>query len=110
MALTYKGKVIATDKEGYLKDLDDWCEDIATLIAESDAIVMNTAHWEIIHELRAFYSQYQLSPTMRALVKHVGTRLGKEKGSSIYLLKLFPGNPAMVAARIAGLPRPTHCL
>jgi tRNA 2-thiouridine synthesizing protein E len=110
MALIYKGKTIATDKEGYLKDLDDWSEDIATLIADSDALVMNNAHWEIIHELRDFYSQYQLSPTMRALVKHVSNRLGKEKGSSIYLLKLFPGNPAKMAARIAGLPRPNNCL
>ena len=110
MALIYKGKTIATDKEGYLKNLSDWSEDIAQLIADNDALVMSNSHWEIIHELRAFYSEYQLSPTMRVLVKHIDSRLGKEKGSSIYLLRLFPGNPAKVAARIAGLPRPTHCL
>ena len=110
MTLIYNGKTIATDKEGYLKNLSDWSEDIAQLIASNDELVMSDAHWEVIHELRNFYQEYQLSPTMRVLVKYIGTRLGKEKGSSIYLLQLFPGNPAKVAARIAGLPRPTHCL
>ena len=110
MALNYKGKVITTDKEGYLKNLDDWSEDIARLIAENDAIIMSDKHWEIIHALRDFYSEYELSPAMRPLIKYIGSRLGSEKGSSIYLLQLFPGSPARVAARIAGLPRPTNCL
>ena len=110
MALVYEGKSIATDKEGYLKNMSDWSEDIAQLIAARDSIVMSKAHWEIIHALRDFYSEYQLSPTMRVLVKYIGAHLDKEKGSSIYLLRLFPGNPAKVAARIAGLPRPTNCL
>ena len=33
-----------------------------------------------------------------------------DKGNSIYLHKLFPGNPAKLAAKIAGLPRPTNCI
>lgn len=110
MALTYKGKTIATDKEGYLKNLDDWCEDIAVLIAGESHLVMSTAHWEIIHALRSFFREYQLSPSMRALVKYISMHVDKDKGSSIYLLKLFPGNPAKVAARIAGLPKPNNCL
>ena len=44
------------------------------------------------------------------LVKLVAARLGATKGNSIYLLSLFPGNPAKLAAKIAGLPRPTNCL
>ena len=110
VALVCKGKIIATDSEGYLKNLSDWSKDIAQLIADRDSIVMSKDHWEIIHTLRAFYNEYQLSPTMRVLVKYIGAHLGKKKGSSIYLLQLFPGNPAKVAARIAGLPRPTNCL
>ncbi|MCZ6459336.1 MAG: TusE/DsrC/DsvC family sulfur relay protein, partial [Gammaproteobacteria bacterium] len=38
------------------------------------------------------------------------SQLGAEKGTSIYLLKLFPGSPAKLLAKIAGLPRPTNCL
>jgi tRNA 2-thiouridine synthesizing protein E len=47
---------------------------------------------------------------MRPLVKYIGQRLGKEKGNSIYLLQLFPGSPAKLASKIAGLPRPENCL
>jgi tRNA 2-thiouridine synthesizing protein E len=47
---------------------------------------------------------------MRILVKTVGEKLGPDKGQSLYLLKLFPGSPAKVAAKIAGLPKPTNCL
>jgi tRNA 2-thiouridine synthesizing protein E len=43
-------------------------------------------------------------------VSLVRRELGEEKGRSVYLLTLFPGSPAKLAARIAGLPRPEHCL
>ena len=51
-----------------------------------------------------------VSLSMRPLVKLVTARLGAAKGNSIYLLSLFPGNPAKLAAKFAGLPRPTNCL
>jgi len=46
---------------------------------------------------------------MRPLVRLTARELGSDKGNSIYLLRLFPGNPALVASRIAGLPRPENC-
>ena len=64
----------------------------------------------IIDLLRAFHAETGISPSMRPLVKLVAQRLGVEKGTSLYLLKLFPGNAAKLAAKIAGLPRPTNCL
>jgi tRNA 2-thiouridine synthesizing protein E len=47
---------------------------------------------------------------MRIFVKTIGEQLGKEKGSSIYLMRLFPGSPAKIAGKIAGLPKPTNCI
>ena len=47
---------------------------------------------------------------MRALVKYVRLKLGPDKGRSIYLLKLFPGSPAKIGSKIAGLPKPANCL
>jgi tRNA 2-thiouridine synthesizing protein E len=47
---------------------------------------------------------------MRILVKIVKQKVSLEKGNSIHLLTLFPGSPAKIAAKIAGLPRPTNCL
>ena len=108
--LEFEHTQITTDKDGYLKNLDDWSNDIAAIIARQENIELSDAHWEIIILLRQFYQDYELSPAMRALVKYVGKQLGKEKGNSIYLLTLFPPSPAKVASKIAGLPRPVNCL
>jgi len=101
---------IEFDEEGYLRNLNDWSETVAVEIAESEGISLNEAHWEIINIIREFYQNYELSPAMRPLVKAVSLKLGKDKGKSIYLMKLFPGSPAKMVAKIAGLPKPDNCL
>jgi tRNA 2-thiouridine synthesizing protein E len=101
---------IETDKEGYLVDLADWSEAVAEQLAANEGISLTDDHWALIQIIRAFYDQFEVSPAMRVLVKHTREQLGEEKGNSIYLLKLFPGSPAKVLAKIAGLPRPTNCL
>jgi len=100
---------IALDKDGYLRHLDDWSVEVATQLAADAGITLQDAHWEIIHLLRDFYAEHGLSPAMRPLVKLVARDLGADKGRSIYLMKLFPGNPALLASKVAGLPRPTNC-
>lgn len=110
MALTRAGKTIATDREGYLRKLSDWDESLAISLAQAEGISLTPAHWEIIHLLRNFYREFDLSPAMRPLVKYTGQQLGPDKGNSIYLLRLFPPSPARVASKIAGLPRPANCL
>jgi len=110
MSLKFDDRTIATDKDGYLKNLDDWTPEIATHLATAEDISLSAAHWEIIELLRAFYQEFEISPAMRVLVKHTGRVLGAEKGRSIYLTQLFPPSPARIASKIAGLPRPTNCL
>lgn len=110
MELIVDGQSIALDEEGYLYDLEQWSPAVAEQLATEEQLVLTDAHWEIILLLRDFYQQYQLSPAMRPLVKAVAAKLGKDKGRSIYLMKLFPGSPAKVIARLAGLPKPDNCL
>jgi len=98
------------DEEGFLLDLTAWQPELATHIAEQCGIALTEAHWEVIHHLRNFYQQFGLSPAMRPLCKYLKEKLGAEKASSIYLLQLFPGSPAKIAAKIAGLPKPDNCL
>jgi len=98
------------DKEGFLKNISDWTPDVAHLLAESEGITLTEEHWEIINLLRNFYQQFEISPAMRILVKTAKISLGDEKGNSIHLMKLFPGSPAKLASKIAGLPKPTNCL
>lgn len=98
------------DKDGYLKKMSDWNPEIAHWLAQNEDIDLSENHWEIISLLREFYDKYEHSPAMRALVSQVKRELGPEKGNSLYLLKLFPGSPAKLASKIAGLPRPSNCL
>lgn len=101
---------IEVDDEGYLRNLDDWSPDIAKQLAEAEGIVLSPDHWELIKVIRDFYNDYEHSPAMRPLVKAVKINLGEDKGKSIYLMKLFPGSPAKLLAKIAGLPKPDNCL
>ncbi len=101
---------VAFDKEGFLRHLDDWSPEVATLIARREGIELSEAHWEIITLLREFYRRFEASPANRALVKFTAQQLGADKGRSIYLMSLFPGSPAKLGSKIAGLPKPDNCL
>ena len=100
----------AFDKEGFLRDLQDWNAEVAQQIANAENIVLTEAHWELIHLLREYYLEFDSSPAMRPLVKYCALKLGNEKGRSIYLMSLFPGSPAKLGSKIAGLPKPENCL
>lgn len=104
------GREIELDQEGFLIDLGEWSDAVAIALAEHEGLSLTDAHFEVIHALRQFHAQYQLSPAMRPLVKYIGQQLGKDKGSSLYLLSLFPGSPAKLASKLAGLPKPDNCL
>ncbi len=110
MDVEVNGVAFILDDEGYLYDLSCWTPALAEALATEEGIELTDEHWEVIHVLRGFYQAYQLSPAMRPLVKAVAAELGPEKGRSIHLMKLFPGSPAKVAARLAGLPKPENCL
>jgi tRNA 2-thiouridine synthesizing protein E len=98
------------DKEGFLKERSLWTPDVAKHIATLESIELEEPHWEVIHLLQQYYDEFDSSPAMRALVKCCKINLGDEKGKSIYLMKLFPGSPAKIGSKIAGLPKPDNCL
>ncbi len=103
-------ETLQRDAEGFLCHLEDWSEQAAIILANDEGITLSEAHWEVIHCLRHFYADFGLSPAMRPFTRYLKEQLGKEKASSIYLLQLFPGSPAKLAAKIAGLPKPDNCL
>ncbi|MCQ4347072.1 TusE/DsrC/DsvC family sulfur relay protein [Pseudomonas stutzeri] len=108
--LKIDGKDIALDKDGYLVELDDWSPAVAEALAAREQLVLGEAHWEILELLRRFYAEFQLSPATRPLIRYAAQQLGAEKGNSLHLNKLFHGTPAKLAAKLAGLPKPTNCL
>ena len=98
------------DENGFLRQSEAWTVDIAKAFAAEEGIELTEAHWQIIELLQSFYASFGDSPANRALVNFVKQHLGPEQGRSIYLMKLFPGSPARVGSRIAGLPKPQNCL
>lgn len=100
----------AFDTEGFLRNLEDWSPEVARQIAGTEGIELDDPHWEIIELLRAYYEEFDSSPAMRPLVKYSRLKLGLDKGKSIYLMSLFPGSPAKIGSKIAGLPKPDNCL
>lgn len=108
--LSFEGKEIETDNDGYLKDSSQWSETLAEVIAEKESIILSPEHWEVVRFVRDFYLEFNTSPAIRMLVKAMANKLGEEKGNSRYLYRLFPKGPAKQATKIAGLPKPVKCI
>ncbi|MFZ6044784.1 TusE/DsrC/DsvC family sulfur relay protein [Pseudomonas sp. CR3202] len=108
--LLIDGRAIPLDKDGYLQHLSDWSPAVADALAAREELELQPDHWEILELLRGFYAEFQLSPANRPLVKYVAQKLGPDKGNSLHLNRLFKGAPAKLAAKLAGLPKPTNCL
>ena len=110
MMLSFEGKEIETDNDGYLKESNQWSEGLAEVIAAKEDIVLSTEHWEVVRFVRDFYLEFNTSPAIRMLVKAMANKFGEEKGNSRYLYRLFPKGPAKQATKIAGLPKPVKCI
>ncbi len=108
--LIINGTSVAVDQEGFLVDLNDWSESVAEALANAEGITLQAEHWEVLQVLREFYQEFQLSPATRPLIKYSALKLGPEKGNSMHLNRLFKGTPAKLAAKLAGLPKPSNCI
>ena len=109
-SLTVGARAIELDTDGFLVDLNDWSADVASALAAAEDIELTPERWEVLELLRSFYAEFQLSPATRPLIKYTALKLGADKGNSLHLNRLFKGTPAKLAAKLAGLPKPTNCL
>ncbi|MBG2965340.1 sulfurtransferase TusE [Proteus mirabilis] len=106
----FNGQQIETDSHGYLKNSNEWTEEMVLILAELEEIELTEQHWEIIRFVRQFYLEFNTSPAIRMLVKALAQKYGDEKGNSRYLYRLFPKGPAKQATKLAGLPKPVKCI
>ncbi len=104
------GQELELDEDGYLTDWSVWSKEAADAFAEKEGIELTDEHWEIINFLREYFTEYQIAPAIRVLVKEVKAKFGPEKGNLKYVYKLFPAGPAKQACKYAGLPKPTGCV
>jgi len=96
--------------DGYLLDVNSWNLEIARKLALKENIELTARHLQVIELIRKFYITYKLSPTTRVLVRYLNEELGNNKFNSGTLNLLFNGKPAKLAAKIAGLPKPSNCI
>ncbi|WP_196157938.1 TusE/DsrC/DsvC family sulfur relay protein [Reinekea sp. G2M2-21] len=99
-----------TDNLGFLANAKDWTPDWAQSIANTHGLQWESLDEQIVEALRQFYFEYDLSPAMRPLVKHIKNTLGEPYGSSIWLMQRYGESPARMLALLAGLPKPKNCL
>jgi tRNA 2-thiouridine synthesizing protein E len=99
-----------TTDQGFLVNVEDWNEEVAKQLAESNHIQLNPEHWEIIRFIRNYYQQFKHLPNVRVFTKAIAKELGESKGNSRYLHRLFPDGPLKYACKLAGLPKPPNCL
>jgi tRNA 2-thiouridine synthesizing protein E len=111
MAIEINGVRYETDENGYLVNLEDWNEDVALKLAESEEIEMAPEHWDLIKFLRNYYDEYQIAPAVKVLTKAIANEKSMDKKeASEFLYGMFPKGPALQACKIAGLPKPTGCV
>jgi len=103
-------KIIETNEQGFLCNLDDWSEEFAAKLAGHERIELFVNHWELIWYFRDYYKETQTTPTMRQMVLTLGKRKGKRfrdmKEYEKHIYGLFPADPIRELCKLAGLPMP----
>ena len=54
MSIEIDNKIIETNEQGFLSNLDDWTEEIASKLAERDGLELYIDHWELIYYFREY--------------------------------------------------------
>ncbi len=94
---------IAFNTEGFMQNAHAWTPAIAEAIAAKEGIVLTERHWAVINFARKEFEENGEAPTLRRITKASGVDT-----KEIY--SLFPNGPAKMAAKIAGLAKPTGCI
>ena len=94
---------VSFDAEGFMTDGTAWSEEIGKAIAAREGITLTDRHWVVINYCRTEWKAKGEAPTLRNITKNTDVNT-KE------LYDLFPGGPGKLAAKLAGLKKPTGCI
>jgi len=98
------GVPVAFDAEGFMAESRAWTREIAVAIAAENGISgMTDEHWNAIEFCRRDAAASGVPPGLRRITTTLGI-------SPRDMYRLFPKGPGMLAARIAGLPKPKSCV
>ena len=91
------------DEDGFMADPHAWTPEIGEAIASREGLDLTERHWVVINFARQEFEANGEAPTLRRITKTTDVNT-KE------LYALFPGGPAKLAAKVAGLGKPTGCI
>ena len=98
---------ISRDAEGYLINPDDWNENIAIELANEEGIELDDTYWSVLNFMRKYYSEHNVTPDVRHLIKHMATENQCEKKQAKKLVfELFPYGYVKLACKISGMKKP----
>ncbi|MEA5079601.1 MAG: TusE/DsrC/DsvC family sulfur relay protein [Anaerolineaceae bacterium] len=89
--------------DGYLEDPNAWTPELGTEIAKREGITLTERHWVVINYARNEWKTKGEAPTLRNITKNTDVDTKELYG-------LFPGGPGKLAAKVAGLHKPTGCI
>ncbi len=95
--LSYAGKTVKTDEEGYLANQDDWNEEVAKALARQEGVEdLTDEQVEIIRFMREYYNKFNAFPILNYVCKNI--KQPRECVNEQFI------NPEK-AWKIAGLPK-----
>lgn len=103
MQREYAGRKLEVNGEGFLIDSTLWTPEVADAMALESGITLSPEHWKVLSFCREDAAREGGSPGLRRISKEAGVPTKD-------LYRLFPKGPGKLAAKIAGLPKPTACL
>jgi tRNA 2-thiouridine synthesizing protein E len=96
-------ETVKFDAEGFMVDANAWTPEVAEAIAAQEGIALTERHWVVLNFARKDWQATGESPTLRRITKQTDVTT-----KEIY--QLFPDGPGKLAAKIAGLKKPTGCI
>jgi TusE/DsrC/DsvC family sulfur relay protein len=97
------------NNKGYLADFSAWNKDLAIRLAEENGVELADCHWLVIEFLRNYYSEYELAPDPREIIKQLSKEINPTAPCTRkHLDGLFGKGGCKLACKIAGLPD-CHC-
>lgn len=113
MAINVNGVDIETDEAGFLKNPEDWNEDVAKALAREHENAGNGPLDDTAKGLVLFFRQYYkdrlVHPSMNELLetlKKPGESHSDTEKYKTRLYQMFPHGPVQALCRLAGLPNP----
>lgn len=98
---------VARDAEGYLLNPEDWDEAVARELAAEEGIDLTPEHWDVLHFMRAYWSEHQVAPDVRHVQEYLAREHGMDrKTAKEHLYRLFPYGYVKQACKLAGMIKP----